>query len=44
MNTFNLTWNDYSIMIINIAIVLGIGWALKKYMKNERAFLEAGRS
>ena len=42
--TFNLTWIDYSIMIIYFAFVLGIGWALKKYMKNATAFLEAGRS
>jgi SSS family solute:Na+ symporter len=41
---FNLTWIDYSIMIIYFIFVLGIGWALKKYMKNASAFLEAGRS
>ncbi len=44
METFNLTWVDYSIMIIYFGFVLGIGWALKKYMKNSTAFLEAGRS
>lgn len=44
METFNLTWVDYSIMIIYFGFVLGIGWALKKYMKNSSAFLEAGRS
>ena len=44
MNTFNLTWIDYSIMIIYFAFVLGIGWTLKKYMKSASAFLEAGRS
>ncbi|MCF8225159.1 MAG: sodium:solute symporter family protein [Bacteroidales bacterium] len=44
MEIFNLTWIDYSIMIIYFAFVLGIGWALKKYMKNAAAFLEAGRS
>ena len=44
METFNLTWIDYSIMIIYFAFVLGIGWALKKYMKNATDFLEAGRS
>jgi solute:Na+ symporter, SSS family len=42
--TFNLTWIDYSIMIIYFAFVLGIGWMLKKYMKDAKAFLEAGRS
>ncbi len=44
MNTFNLTWIDYSIMLVYIAFVLGIGWALKRYMKSSTAFLEAGRS
>ncbi|MCF8360129.1 MAG: sodium:solute symporter family protein [Prolixibacteraceae bacterium] len=41
---FNLGAIDYSIMIVYFAFVLGIGWALKKYMKNATAFLEAGRS
>lgn len=44
MNTFNLTAIDYSIMIIYFGFVLGIGWALKKYMRNATDFLEAGRS
>ncbi len=44
MNTFDLTWIDYSIMLIYFSFVLGIGWALKKYMKDATAFLEAGRS
>ncbi|MFC2089796.1 sodium:solute symporter family protein [Bacteroidota bacterium] len=44
MQAFNLTWIDYSIMIIYFIFVLGIGWALKKYMKDAAAFLEAGRS
>ncbi len=44
MNTFNLTWIDYSIMLVYIAFVLGIGWALKRFMKSSTAFLEAGRS
>ncbi len=41
---FSLGWVDYTIMIIYFVFVLGIGWALKKYMKNATAFLEAGRS
>jgi solute:Na+ symporter, SSS family len=41
---FNLGAVDYSIMIIYFIFVLGIGWALKKYMKDASAFLEAGRS
>jgi SSS family solute:Na+ symporter len=40
---FNLQWIDYAIMIIYFIFVLGIGWALKKYMKDASAFLEAGR-
>lgn len=44
MDTFNLIWIDKTIMVIYFAFVLGIGWALKKYMKNATAFLEAGRS
>jgi SSS family solute:Na+ symporter len=35
---------DYLIMIIYFLFVLGIGWVLKKHMKNANAFLEAGRS
>ena len=41
---FVLSWIDYSVMIIYFAFVLGIGWALKRYMKDANAFLEAGRS
>ena len=45
MNTqFVLGWIDYLVMIVYFLFVLGIGWALKKYMKNASAFLEAGRS
>jgi len=39
-----LSWIDYCIMIIYFIFVLGIGWFLRKYMKNANAFLEAGRS
>ena len=42
--SFTLSWIDYAIMLIYFAFVLGIGWALKKYMKDASAFLEAGRS
>ncbi|MDZ7636301.1 MAG: sodium:solute symporter family protein [Bacteroidales bacterium] len=41
---FALAGIDYLIMIVYFVFVLGIGWALKKYMKNATAFLEAGRS
>jgi len=39
-----LTWIDYLIMMIYFIFVLGIGWFLRKFMKNANAFLEAGRS
>jgi solute:Na+ symporter, SSS family len=42
--TFNLQWIDYAIMLIYFVFVLGIGWVLKRYMKDASAFLEAGRS
>jgi len=41
---FELGLIDYAIMLIYFIFVLGIGWALKKYMKSASAFLEAGRS
>ncbi len=41
---FVLSWIDYLIMIVYFAFVLGIGWALKRFMKDANAFLEAGRS
>lgn len=41
---FDLGLVDYTIMVVYFIFVLGIGWALKKYMKNASAFLEAGRS
>jgi SSS family solute:Na+ symporter len=44
MGSFTLTWIDWAIMLIYFVFVLGIGWALKKYMKSANAFLEAGRS
>jgi solute:Na+ symporter, SSS family len=42
--SFSLAWIDYLVMIIYFMFVLGIGWALKKFMKDANAFLEAGRS
>lgn len=42
--SFKLEWIDYLVMIIYFMFVLGIGWALKKFMKDANAFLEAGRS
>jgi SSS family solute:Na+ symporter len=43
-NGFVLSWIDYAVMIVYFVFVLGIGWALKRYMKDASAFLEAGRS
>jgi SSS family solute:Na+ symporter len=43
-STFTLGTIDWIIILIYFVFVLGIGWALKKYMKNATAFLEAGRS
>ena len=40
----DMSWIDYLIMIIYFVFVLGIGWFLRKHMKNANAFLEAGRS
>ncbi|MDP4206034.1 MAG: Na+/galactose cotransporter, partial [Bacteroidota bacterium] len=44
VQTFNLEWIDYTVMLVYFAFVLGIGWALKRYMKGAKAFLEAGKS
>ncbi|MCX6250006.1 MAG: sodium:solute symporter family protein [Bacteroidetes bacterium] len=41
---FVLSWIDYLVMIIYFVFVLGIGWALKRFMKDANAFLEAGRA
>jgi len=35
---------DYSIMIIYVLFVLGIGWVLRTYMKTSSDFLTSGRS
>ena len=44
LEKLDLSWIDYLIMLIYFVFVLGIGWFLRKYMKNANAFLEAGRS
>ncbi|MFH0760052.1 MAG: sodium:solute symporter family protein [Bacteroidota bacterium] len=43
-NLLTLGWIDYGIIIIYFMFVIGIGWALKRYMSSSKAFLEAGRS
>ena len=42
--TFNLTWVDYTIMLVYFGFVIGIGFTLKRFMKSSTDFLEAGRS
>jgi len=42
--TFSMGTIDWAIILIYFVFVLGIGWALKRYMKDSSAFLEAGRS
>ena len=42
--SFSLSFIDYVVMFVYFLFVLGIGWALKRYMKDANAFLEAGRS
>jgi len=43
-NLLSLGWIDYVIIAIYFLFVVGIGWALKRYMSSSKAFLEAGRS
>ena len=40
--TFSLGTIDWVIILIYFVFVLGIGWALKRHMKDATAFLEAG--
>src|SRR5438045_2120453 len=40
----NLTIIDWSIMLVYFVFVLGIGWALKRYMKTSTDFFLSGRS
>ena len=44
MNVTNLTYIDWLIMLVYFAFVLGIGFALKRYMKTSSDFFLAGRS
>jgi SSS family solute:Na+ symporter len=39
-----LGWIDYLILIVYFAFVLGIGWALKRFMKGSSDFFLSGRS
>ena len=40
----NLGWIDYAILAAYTAFVIGIGFALKRYMKSSADFLTSGRS
>ncbi len=40
----HLHWIDYSIMLIYVGFVVGIGFALKRYMKTSADFFLSGRS
>jgi SSS family solute:Na+ symporter len=40
----HLSWIDWSIMLVYFAFVLGIGFALKRYMRTSSDFFLAGRS
>jgi len=44
MINIHLTAVDYSILVIYFVFVLGIGFALKRFMKGGSAFLTSGRS
>jgi solute:Na+ symporter, SSS family len=44
MPNVTLGWMDYSIMLIYVAAVLGIGQALRKYMKSSNDFFLSGRA
>jgi solute:Na+ symporter, SSS family len=40
----NLIWIDYAVMIVYFVFVLGIGFALKRFMKTSTDFFLSGRS
>ncbi|HEX7469321.1 MAG TPA: sodium:solute symporter family protein, partial [Verrucomicrobiae bacterium] len=44
MQTIQLQWIDYTILIAYVAFVLGIGWTLARYMKTSSDFLTSARS
>src|SRR4249919_1297030 len=39
-----LGWIDYLILLVYFGFVLGIGWALKRFMKGSTDFFQSGRS
>ncbi len=44
MNHTNLTYVDWLIMLLYFVFVLGIGFALKRFMKTSKDFFQAGRA
>ena len=44
MQPIHLAWIDYTILIAYTVFVIGIGFALKRYMKTSSDFLTSGRS
>jgi SSS family solute:Na+ symporter len=44
MKEFHLEVIDYTILLVYVGFVLGIGFALKRYMKTSADFLTSGRS
>jgi SSS family solute:Na+ symporter len=44
MQHIQLSWLDYGILLIYVAFVVGIGFALARYMKSSSDFLTSGRS
>src|SRR5947208_7432170 len=44
MQNIHLGFVDYLILAIYFTFVLGIGWALKRYMKTSKDFFLSGRS
>jgi len=44
MQPIQLQWIDYTILIAYVAFVVGIGWALARYMKSSADFLTSARS
>ena len=44
MQPIQLLWIDYTVLIAYVVFVLGIGWALARYMKTSADFLTSARS
>ncbi len=44
MQPIQLQWIDYTILVAYVAFVIGIGWALARYMKTSSDFLTSARS